>query len=88
MWRVELPRDDRADAFIARWANSEASERSNFQSFAGELCDRIMVMKSGEIVESGWTAEIFANPQHAYTQLLLDSIPRLDHKWVDQRSTN
>ncbi len=38
---------------------------------AGELCDRIMVMKSGEIVESGPTAEIFANPQHAYTQALV-----------------
>ncbi len=42
---------------------------------AGELCDRIMVMKSGEIVESGWTAEIFANPQHAYTKALFAAAP-------------
>ena len=42
---------------------------------AGELCDRIMVMKSGEIVESGPTAEIFANPQHPYTQALFAAAP-------------
>ncbi|MGM4919914.1 dipeptide ABC transporter ATP-binding protein [Tardiphaga sp. 813_E8_N1_3] len=42
---------------------------------AGELCDRIMVMKSGEIVESGPTAEIFDNPQHPYTQALFSAAP-------------
>jgi peptide/nickel transport system ATP-binding protein len=42
---------------------------------AGELCDRIMVMKSGEIVESGPTAEIFANPQHTYTRALFAAAP-------------
>ncbi|MCK1651583.1 ABC transporter ATP-binding protein [Bradyrhizobium sp. 149] len=42
---------------------------------AGELCDRIMVMKSGEIVESGPTADIFANPQHAYTRALFAAAP-------------
>jgi peptide/nickel transport system ATP-binding protein len=42
---------------------------------AGELCDRIMVMKSGEIVESGSTADIFGNPQHPYTQALFSAAP-------------
>ncbi len=42
---------------------------------AGELCDRIMVMKGGEIVESGPTAEIFAHPRHAYTQTLFAAAP-------------
>jgi peptide/nickel transport system ATP-binding protein len=42
---------------------------------AGELCDRIMVMKSGEIVESGPTADIFDNPQHPYTQALFSAAP-------------
>jgi microcin C transport system ATP-binding protein len=35
------------------------------------IADRVCVMKDGEIVESGPTAEIFANPQHPYTIKLL-----------------
>lgn len=42
---------------------------------AAQLCDRIIVMQRGEIVETGFTAEVFANPQHPYTQNLLSSIP-------------
>ncbi|ETA50088.1 ABC transporter ATP-binding protein [Ponticoccus alexandrii] len=45
---------------------------------AAQLCDRIIVMQKGEIVEHGLTAEVFANPQHAYTQNLLSSIPGRD----------
>ena len=36
-----------------------------------KIADRVCVMKDGEIVETGPTAEIFANPQHPYTQKLL-----------------
>jgi microcin C transport system ATP-binding protein len=35
------------------------------------IADRVCVMKGGEIVEQGPTAEIFANPRHPYTQMLL-----------------
>ena len=35
------------------------------------IADRVCVMQGGEIVEQGSTAEIFANPQHPYTQKLL-----------------
>ncbi|PYE83965.1 ABC transporter ATP-binding protein [Pseudoroseicyclus aestuarii] len=35
------------------------------------IADRVCVMKDGEIVEQGPTAEIFSNPQHPYTQMLL-----------------
>ena len=36
-----------------------------------KIADRVCVMKDGEIVESGPTVEIFSNPQHPYTQMLL-----------------
>ncbi len=43
------------------------------------LCDRVIVMYAGEVVESGTVEQIFYQPQHPYTQGLLDSVPRLDH---------
>ncbi|MCL6706008.1 ABC transporter ATP-binding protein [Pseudomonas sp. R2.Fl] len=41
-----------------------------------KFADRVCVMTKGKIVESGPVAEIFANPQHAYTRHLLGSEPR------------
>ena len=40
-----------------------------------KFADRVCVMKDGEIVESGRAAEVFANPQHPYTQMLLAAEP-------------
>ena len=37
------------------------------------IADRVCVMKDGEIVEHGPTAEIFADPQHPYTRMLLEA---------------
>ena len=42
------------------------------------MCDRVIVMYGGQIVESGSVDQIFAHPRHPYTQGLLRSIPRLD----------
>ncbi len=41
------------------------------------FCDRIAVMNAGKIVEIGKTRDIFTNPQHAYTQQLLQAAPLL-----------
>jgi putative phosphonate transport system ATP-binding protein len=38
------------------------------------LADRLMVMKSGLVVESGLTDQVLDDPQHAYTQLLVSSV--------------
>lgn len=40
------------------------------------VCESAVVMRSGSVVESGNTNELLSSPQHAYTQLLIDSIPR------------
>jgi microcin C transport system ATP-binding protein len=41
-----------------------------------KIADRVCVMTKGKIVESGPTADIFANPQHAYTRHLLSAEPK------------
>lgn len=39
------------------------------------IADRVYVMKTGEVVESGETARIFSQPEHQYTRMLLDAEP-------------
>jgi oligopeptide transport system ATP-binding protein len=43
-----------------------------------EMCDRVVVMYSGKIVETAEVRPLFAHPLHPYTEGLLASIPRLD----------
>jgi ABC-type dipeptide/oligopeptide/nickel transport system ATPase component len=45
------------------------------------LCQRLYIMRSGTVVESGALSEVFSRPQHAYTRLLLDA----DRAMTDQR---
>ena len=45
-----------------------------------EVCDHVMVMYAGRIVESTSTKELFLNPKHPYTVGLLESIPQLGAK--------
>ena len=49
-----------------------------------EVCDRIIVMYAGEMVETGTVDDIFYRPRHPYTQGLLASVPRLDRLSDDE----
>jgi oligopeptide/dipeptide ABC transporter ATP-binding protein len=42
------------------------------------LCERVLVMYLGRIVEEGPTEEVFLRPRHPYTRMLLESVPLLD----------
>jgi peptide/nickel transport system ATP-binding protein len=44
---------------------------------AAAYCDRVIVMEKGRVVETAKSADIFANPQHAYTKKLMRATPRL-----------
>jgi peptide/nickel transport system ATP-binding protein len=50
-------------------------------SLGNYISDRIVILRRGEVVELGATADVFGNPQHPYTKMLLDSVPQLHSKW-------
>ena len=43
-----------------------------------EVCDRVVVMYAGQVVETGDVYDIFDDPAHPYTRGLLDSLPSVD----------
>jgi oligopeptide/dipeptide ABC transporter ATP-binding protein len=50
------------------------------------LCDRVAVMYLGRVVETGSTAELFADPQHPYTQSLLAAAPDINPRQRRQQA--
>jgi ABC-type oligopeptide transport system ATPase subunit len=52
------------------------------------LCDRVYVLRLGEIVEEGPCERIFAAPRHPYTRALIDAIPlpTINPDWLRQTS--
>lgn len=42
----------------------------------GKICDRVVVIRSGEIVERGTAAEVLLSPEHSYTKALIEAVPR------------
>jgi oligopeptide transport system ATP-binding protein len=51
------------------------------------LCDRVMVMYAGRVVEAAPVNELFHSPQHPYTAGLLRSMPRLDEVMQERLTT-
>lgn len=51
-------------------------------SLVRHICDRVLVMYKGQVVEEGAVDTVFDNPKHDYTKLLLSAIPSAD---PDQR---
>ena len=46
------------------------------------IADEVVVMKDGRVVEQGPKNEMFKPPHHAYTDLLLSSVPEMDPDWL------
>ena len=46
------------------------------------ISDEVVVMKDGQVVEQGPKTEMFQPPHHAYTDLLLSSVPEMDPDWL------
>ncbi len=54
-------------------------------SIVRHICDRVLVLYKGEIVEMGDAESIYTNPQHTYTKKLLNAIPLADPAREKQR---
>jgi len=50
-----------------------------------KICDRVIVMQKGKIVESGKTEDVFYSPKKPYTKRLLESVPVPDPKIEQQK---
>lgn len=55
-------------------------------SLVRSLCDQVLILRQGEVVEQGASERIFAQPQHSYTRELLDAIPlpEPDPGWLER----
>jgi peptide/nickel transport system ATP-binding protein len=47
------------------------------------ISEKAIILYRGSIVEMGATEEIYSNPLHPYTEMLMASVPRLDKKWEE-----
>jgi peptide/nickel transport system ATP-binding protein len=54
-------------------------------STIANVADTIAVMRNGEVLEIGTTADIMTPPYHPYTELLMNSVPEMRTDWLDSR---
>jgi peptide/nickel transport system ATP-binding protein len=54
-------------------------------SVVAEVCDKVVIMYAGKVVESGDVYKIFESPKHPYAQALLRSIPKLSYTKAELR---
>ncbi len=69
---IELVRD------LSRELRAAVMLITHNMALVASLCNRVIVMYAGRVVEEGPTRAIFKNPQHPYTWSLLRSMPRVD----------
>lgn len=63
---------------INRERNTSIIFISHDLSLVSQLCQRVIVMQQGNIVESGRCSDIFSRPRNIYTKELIAAIPRID----------
>jgi peptide/nickel transport system ATP-binding protein len=51
------------------------------------ISDSSVILRRGRVVERGPTTKVFGDPRHAYTRMLLESVPRIGRHWSSERRT-
>jgi len=54
-------------------------------SLGNYISDTTLILRRGRIVEMGATEKVFGDPRHAYTRMLLASVPHLHERWRDRK---
>jgi len=69
---LEIMRD------LKKQLNTSVVLISHDMGVIASMCDRVLVMRHGAFVEQGAADDIFYRPQHPYTRMLLEAMPRID----------